>query len=151
MNIFVLVTDPHVRNRMDEWRKPTFEDIYFSVSRAFSSIQKRVCVHVRLKEADTSRGDDLISLDARRNRSLRAVMAKECCFVRTIKGLSCYLLAVMEVMLLTVLCSHFMRINVAPPVCQLSPSRGSNAKGYVTRNIIIIRHHPFPSCRYSSD
>lgn len=32
----------------------------------------------------------------------------------TIKGLSCYLLAVMEVMLLTVLCSHFMRINVAP-------------------------------------
>lgn len=112
---------------------------------------RKVCVHVRLKEADTSRGDDLISLDARRNRSLRAVMAKECCFVRTIKGLSCYLLAVMEVMLLTVLCSHFMRINVAPPVCQLSPSRGSNAKGYVTRNIIIIRHHPFPSCRYSSD
>lgn len=93
--------------------------------------------------------DDLISLDARRNRSLRAVMAKACCFVRTIKGLSCYLLAVMEVMLLTVLCSHFMRINVAPPVCQLSPSRGSNAKGYITRNIIIIRH-PFPSCGYSS-
>lgn len=75
---------------------------------------RKVCVHVRLKEADTSRRDDLISLDARRNRSLRAVMAKACCFVRTIKGLSCYLLAVMEVMLLTVLCSHFMRINVAP-------------------------------------
>lgn len=93
-NIFVLVMETwarsiHVRNRMNE--EKAYIRGYISPFHVLFPLFKNEESLRSLKEADTSHRDDLISLDARRNRSLRAVMAKACCFVRSKDFLAIYL------------------------------------------------------------